>query len=205
MAALSSRDRILQSAKTLFAQGGFENTSTVSIARGAGTSESQLMKHFGSKQGLLEAIFDDGWIHIRQRIQRVRSNGSPAARLYGVLEAIVLELDSDPELKDIMLLEARRVRKDNTDVLLSAGFREFSELLEGIILQMRDEGLVRADISPEALRAAYIGVVEGLLRHQVLARRAHLRADYGLDDVRKVLEIVIPAFGVNPEPRVAGS
>jgi AcrR family transcriptional regulator len=57
---LSSHDRILLAAKRLFAENGYENTSTVAIARDAGTSESQLMKHFGSKQGLLVAIFDRG-------------------------------------------------------------------------------------------------------------------------------------------------
>jgi len=55
-AELSSHDRILRAAKRLFAQNGYENTSTVAIARDAGTSESQLMKHFGSKQGLLVAF-----------------------------------------------------------------------------------------------------------------------------------------------------
>ena len=74
---LSSHDRILSSAKQLFAQNGFENTSTVAIAREAGTSESQLMKHFGSKQGLLVAIFDRGWNSIGERIQAVH-HSSPA-------------------------------------------------------------------------------------------------------------------------------
>src|ERR1700681_2838963 len=60
----SASDRILQAAKMLFAQSGFENTSTMSIARMAQTSESQIVKHFGSKEGLLEAIFEEGWKHI---------------------------------------------------------------------------------------------------------------------------------------------
>src|SRR5688572_7518797 len=50
----SSHDRILAAAKHLFATRGYESSSTVAIARAAGTSESQLMKHFGSKEGLLE-------------------------------------------------------------------------------------------------------------------------------------------------------
>ncbi|HTV64269.1 MAG TPA: TetR/AcrR family transcriptional regulator, partial [Bryocella sp.] len=65
----SSRERILLSAKHLFARNGYENTSTVAIAREAGTSESQLMKHFGSKQGLLAAILDRGWAGVMQRVQ----------------------------------------------------------------------------------------------------------------------------------------
>src|SRR5437764_13032281 len=58
---LPARDRMLQVAKQLFAERGYENTSTVDIARAAGSSESQLMKHFGSTEGLLEAVFDQGW------------------------------------------------------------------------------------------------------------------------------------------------
>src|SRR5450755_937208 len=87
---LSSRDRILFAAKHLFARNGYENTSTVAIAREAATSESQLMKHFGSKQGLLVAIFDRGWVSISERIRMVQNNGAAADRLFAVLEAVVL-------------------------------------------------------------------------------------------------------------------
>ena len=50
-------ERILHAAKILFAVSGFENTSTISIARQSQTSESQIIKHFGTTEGLLEAIF----------------------------------------------------------------------------------------------------------------------------------------------------
>ena len=46
MPPVSSHDRILMSAKHLFARNGYENTSTVAIAREAGTSESQLYETF---------------------------------------------------------------------------------------------------------------------------------------------------------------
>src|SRR5215831_7638438 len=100
MPPVSSHDRILQSAKRLFARNGYENTSTVAIAREAGTSESQLMKHFGSKQGLLAAIFDRGWASIADRVQGTQSTGSPAERLFGVLQAMVMELEGDADLKE---------------------------------------------------------------------------------------------------------
>src|SRR5271157_1007008 len=91
--ALSSHDRIMLAAKQLFAQNGYENTSTVAIAREASTSESQLMKHYGSKQGLLIAIFDRGWASMNQRIQSI-PHGSPADRLLSVLEAVTVELEN---------------------------------------------------------------------------------------------------------------
>lgn len=191
---LSSHDRILLAAKHLFARGGYENTSTVAIAREAGTSESQLMKHFGSKQGLLSAILDRGWASIAERMKMAQLSASPADRLFGVLESIAIELERDSELKDLMMLEARRVRKDNTDVLLSHGSREFTDMVDRLVSDMRNQGQIRGDVNLEAVRAAYIGMIEGLLRDQVVAKRSAFRASYGIDDVRKVLGILIPAF-----------
>ena len=53
--------RLLNAGKSLFAKNGYENTSTAAIAREAGSSESQLIRYFGGKAGLLEAIFNDSW------------------------------------------------------------------------------------------------------------------------------------------------
>jgi AcrR family transcriptional regulator len=50
------RERILLAAETLFAAHGFAQTTTLQIAREAGVSEGVLFLHFGSKQGVLNAI-----------------------------------------------------------------------------------------------------------------------------------------------------
>lgn len=198
---LSSHDRILLSAKQLFARNGYENTSTVAIARQAGTSESQLMKHFGSKQGLLTAIFDHGWETIAERVKAVNSGMAPCDRLFAILEAVTAELERDVELKDLMMLEACRVRKDNTEVLTSQGFRQFAEVLDGVLTDMRNDGQLRPDVNRDAVRAAYVGLVEGMIREQVVVRRAGQHPSYGFEDIRKVLEILVPAFAdVAPQP-----
>lgn len=190
----SSRERILVAGKRLFARNGYENTSTVAISREAGTSESQMMKHFGSKQGLLAAILDRGWATIAERVQMAQKNASLTRRLFGALEAIAVELDNDSDLKEIMLLETWRVRKDNRDVLLSQGYHRFAEVVDGILGEMRDRGQLRSDVNLQALRAAFIGMTEGLLRDQVVAKRSEFVADYNFDDVRKVLEILVSGF-----------
>ena len=123
----------------------------MAIAREAGTSESQLMKHFGSKQGLLSAILDRGWASIAERMKMAQLSASPADRLFGVLESIAIELEQF-ELKDLMMLEARRVRKDNTDVLLSHGSREFTDMVDRLVSDMRNQGQIRGDVNLEAVR-----------------------------------------------------
>src|SRR5271154_7081209 len=94
----STHCRILRVAKELFANRGYEHTSTSAIARSAGTSESQLMKHFGSKSGLLEAIFTEGWGAIADRA-RVASDtlDDPVSKLEAIAAAVLGHLERDPE------------------------------------------------------------------------------------------------------------
>ena len=55
-ADLSARGRILAVAEVLFADGGFDRTSTASIARAAGVPQSLIFYHFGTKQELLLSL-----------------------------------------------------------------------------------------------------------------------------------------------------
>src|SRR3954451_22049268 len=103
-AELSSHDRILQAARTLFASQGYESTTTSVIARTAGTSESQLIKHFGSKEGLLEAIFDQGWLRMSRGVQHILEQpASPLDKLRALIELMITGLESDGELRSLML------------------------------------------------------------------------------------------------------
>jgi AcrR family transcriptional regulator len=192
---ISSHDRILFAGKRLFARNGYENTSTVAIAREAGTSESQLMKHFGSKQGLLAAILDRGWVVVIKRVEASQGSRSAADRLIAAMEAMVIELENDAELKELVTLEACRVRKDNRDVTMSRGYQQFSELIGTLLTEMRSLDQIRPDLNLDALRAGLLGMAEGMLRDQVVAHRSNFRVDYNFDDIRQVLAALIPAFG----------
>lgn len=55
--SLSAKQQsVLQASLTLFAQKGFENTSTSDIAKLAQVSEGTVFKHFKTKEGILQAI-----------------------------------------------------------------------------------------------------------------------------------------------------
>ncbi len=192
--AKSSHDRILEAAKRLFATRGYENTSTVNIARMAGTSESQLMKHFGSKEGLLEAIFEQGWEQMSFYFRGIEELKSPAEKLQALLDLVVNALERDKELKELMLLEGRRVRKEGRMILMTEGYLRFVRVLDGILAQMKDAGLLRPELDAQAVRSALAGAFEGMLRDQVLAQRMGFPARYGVSQMREVFNAVIGAM-----------
>ncbi len=200
----SSHDRILQAAKHLFATRGYENTSTIMIARAAGTSESQLVKHFGSKDGLLEAIFNRGWESMQELLALVEQRESPVEKLYALAEQMMAGFERDPELKELMLLEARRMRRAGNAVLLTQGLRQFSRRVEEVVEQLRARGFVRSNLSPPAMRSALIGMVEGMLRDQLLAERTGADPGYNADDIRNVVKAVLSSCLAAAEAKAAG-
>lgn len=54
------QEKILHAALALFAKEGFHATSTSKVAKAAGVSEGLIFRHFGNKEGLLQAILEEG-------------------------------------------------------------------------------------------------------------------------------------------------
>src|SRR4051795_6706559 len=106
LAEVSSHDRILQAGRDLFSEDGYENTTTSAIARRAGTSESQVIKHLGSKEGLLEGISARAWQRMAQGVRHVQEAPlPPLEKLRGLTEMMIVALESDKQLRTLMLLE----------------------------------------------------------------------------------------------------
>ncbi|MFP5286184.1 MAG: TetR/AcrR family transcriptional regulator [Thermoanaerobaculia bacterium] len=193
---LSSHDRILLSARALFSSQGYENATTSAIARMAGTSESQLIKHFGSKEGLLAAIFDQSWQRFAKGLAQVLPKcQTPYDKLRALIDLILDAMERDKDLRTLMLLEGRRIRKHGSMVVLTDGFLNMVSTVDGLLAEMRDSGQLRSDLDVQAVRSALIGAYEGLLRDQILADRGNYPASYGSEDLRKVLQVVLDCFG----------
>jgi AcrR family transcriptional regulator len=180
-----SRERIREAAKVLFAERGYELTSTAAICRLAGTSESQLIKHFGSKQGVLEAVFQYAWEQINPAVRLATESISSARQKFQVLIDMVLTfLSKDEPLRKLFLLEGRRIRNDGKQVVLVPGFLEFVKIVDGILQELADRG--ELGVPPQGLRSAVMGAIEGMLRDKILARSMGFPADFSDADVRSL-------------------
>jgi TetR/AcrR family transcriptional regulator, fatty acid metabolism regulator protein len=196
MQADNSRSRLLTSGKTLFARLGYENTATSAVAREAGTSESQLVRYFGSKIGLLEAIFDEHWKPVNTRIHDVLTDARDGrTAVLAVLSTILSVFEKDEDLATIFLLEGRRIRGGSHDVRLSSGFREFSDVVHRLIKRGQKDGSFATTFDSTAVAAALMGAVEGMVRERVLARRGGAPRPFSDRQVQKIAEAMLQAFG----------
>jgi TetR/AcrR family transcriptional regulator, regulator of autoinduction and epiphytic fitness len=184
---VSSRDRIREAAKRLFAERGYEGTSTAGICSLAGTSQSQLVKHFVDKQGLLDAVFEHAWEQINPTLRlATEAISEPREKLRVVTEIMFNVLVKDRELRTIFLLEGRRIRGDGHMVVLVPGYLEFIKVLDAILNEMAERGELQTGIHPAALRSGLMGVFEALLRDQLLSSTSKFPASYNDNDIRRL-------------------
>jgi AcrR family transcriptional regulator len=195
----SSRARLFSAARRLFAENGYENTSTSSIVREAGTSESQLMKHFGGKATLLEAIFDDGWDTLKLNLEaRLREVETPERRLRAIPRLVVEILQSDADLRLLLLLEGRRRRREGSRIIMVDGFRGLSAMLSQTIAEMQSAGVLREMVPPNAVVAALIGLTENVMRDDVLSERSGRPSEFVVNDIGTLTDAVVDLVHVRP-------
>jgi AcrR family transcriptional regulator len=188
----SSRDRLREAAKGLFAESGFEDTTTAAICRLAGTSQSQLIKHFTDKQGVLEAIFEHAWEQINPAVRLATENiASSREKLRVLIDMVLGFLEKDRAIRTLFLLEGRRIRGDGHMIVLVPGFIEFIKVLDGILKELAAQGELAPNIHPQAFRSALMGAIEGMLRDHMLARTSRFPASYAEAEMRAMISSLL--------------
>ncbi|HXG54863.1 MAG TPA: TetR/AcrR family transcriptional regulator [Vicinamibacterales bacterium] len=190
----SSRSRLLAAGKALFARNGFEQTSTSAVARDAGTSESQLVRYFTGKAGLLDAIFEEAWKPMNARIHDMLADASSGRiAVSGVLTTVLGAFDHDDQLATLFLFEGRRIRGDS-EVRLSAGFVEFNDVVQRLVRRGQKDGSFDSSFDATALAAALIGSVEAMIRERLLAKRDGNTSPFSDKQLHKIFEAMLEGF-----------
>ena len=192
----SVHERLLLSGKKLFAANGFENTTTSAIARDCGTSESQLIKYFQSKEGLLRAIFEDGWGRLAFIFAAASVSKGPEDSLRVIFELIVKALHEDHELRDLMLFEGRRIRSKSSDVLLTDGYFKLVKAVESQAALVLENSSLKDKVSPRAAASALIGMLESMLRDQAIAERQAGKSIPSPEEIRVMFYALIQSWAI---------
>src|SRR5436190_7151986 len=190
----ASCERLLHSAKTLFARLGYEQTSTAAIAREAGSSESQLMRYFGGKAGLLDTIFNESWAEVLARVSSEIPATAPAHdSILGMLGITIEAFGRDHDIAVLFLFEGRRIRGNG--VTLSRGFVQFYQLVQSVIRRGQEDGSFRSDLDPTVLSAALLGSAEGMIRDRLMLERRGMPNPFDDAAVRNTFQAIIDGIG----------
>ena len=119
----ATRKRIIDTAESLFAERGVDNTSLLDIATAAQQkNRSALQYHFTNKQGLLDAVLDKHAKGIAERrttmLDQLEASGTFS--LYQLIEALVLPVASQLDNKD----GGHAFLKIHSQLMTSESYRE---------------------------------------------------------------------------------
>lgn len=88
-----SRDQILSAASKLFLEGGIHALSVRAIAKGAGMSTIGIYSHFNGKQGILDALYIDGFSKVTELMKTVKEATPKASVLEMCRQILVFSED----------------------------------------------------------------------------------------------------------------
>lgn len=194
-----ARARLLAAGKRLFARVGYERASTSMVAKEAGSSESQLVRYFGGKSGLLEAIFDAEWKPLNDVLLRLVAD-APDSRtaIAASLTAVLTAFRHDPELAAVFLLEGRRIRGDRHEITVSMGFREFSEIIRRLVRRGQQDGTIAPGLDDAAVASALMGAAEGMIRDVLMAKLAGETVPFSERGIQTVFTTFVKALAPDP-------
>jgi AcrR family transcriptional regulator len=154
--ARRNRDRLLQTAKSAFAEEGL-SIPLDEIARRAGVGPGTLYRHFPTKEALFEAVVHERLRQLLHDARSLRSAADAGTALFGFVERLVAEAGAKQDLVDALAGAGVEVR--TTVATTAADLRgEIGDLL----VRAQTSGAVREDIGIADLMALLSGLLLAL-------------------------------------------
>ncbi|MGB5751102.1 MAG: TetR/AcrR family transcriptional regulator [Desulfobacterales bacterium] len=188
-----TRDRIINSAKRLFAEQGYQKTTIVDISRQAGLSEAALYDYFQGKEDLLQMIPD---LWVSELLQDLDE------QLFGIKGAVnkmrkylwwyMRRVEQSPlDAKIVYLFLKTNANFLNTEVYSNVK-KLYSHLVD-IFEEGRQNGEMKPDLNPRLARDIFVGTMDHIISRWLLKDRS-----YSLfDNLENIFELLVDAFKVN--------
>lgn len=134
----ATRAKLLATARLAFREAGYAATSMDDFTAAAGLTRGALYHHFGDKKGLLAAVVEQIDSEMDQRLAAISAQAPDAwTALRGRCRAY-LEMAAEPEIRRIVLQDARAVLGAAADASQSQCLASLSALLQALM----DQGVI---------------------------------------------------------------
>lgn len=184
--------QIIQVAERLFAGKGFSGTSIRDIAHEADINVSMISYYFGSKEKLIEALFEVRFVESAERMENIVSNDdlSPLQKINILIDGVIDRLLGNQCFHNIMLRE-QLSGEERTQVISDLIYQLKLKNWEGINSILREgqmKGHFREGVDPSLLSATLYGTVNHVLTTQSFYRKINNLESLGQEEFTKTLK-----------------
>ena len=156
---------ILQTAKSLFAEKGFFNTSVSDIVKASKLPVGSIYTYFSSKEEIVKAIIEEGWSELHARLEkRLDAADGPETKIRLLVEQFLPELFKDIELITILLSEALAYTR------LEEKLETLTDIVFSVLREMEGGRSFFEDASVREMRTAFLVYFLGVLHTVKIAK-----------------------------------
>lgn len=180
---------ILEVAERLFATQGFAGTSVRDIAQEAEVNIAMISYYFGSKEKLLEAVFEMRTWYIRTQLEHMLQNEelSPLDKVYRLIDHYVAKIMSQQHFHKIMVREQIAQKDTVISKLIQKTKKGNQELIRKLIHDGQKKGVFRKNIDIPLMMMTMIGTANQLISVQHHYREINNLQDMSDEDFQKLL------------------
>ena len=150
--AQRNRERVLRAAKSVFSAGGAD-ASLEAVARQAGVGIGTLYRHFPTREALYEAVYRREVEQLTELADELKSQAAPVEALQRWLRANVEFVATKKGMATALALATHKPTE-----LMAFSYERLTKAIGTLLDRAVSAGELRADVSPEDLLRALIGM-----------------------------------------------
>ena len=150
--SVRNRERLLEAAAAVFGAGG-PDASLEAVARQAGVGIGTLYRHFPTREALFEAVYRHEVDQLTDLAEQLASEAEPVEALRRWLHANVRLVATKRGMLAALALAAH-----GTSELYAYSFDRLTKAVGSLLTRAIAAGDIRADITPEQLLRALVGM-----------------------------------------------
>jgi AcrR family transcriptional regulator len=191
-----TRSKILSTARSLFAQRGYDGTTTKELAEKAGIAEGTLFRHFTNKKAILVEVATQGWMELLTDLLMELSEMANYEAISQVIYKRMLHLGKNYEVMRVCFMEVQ-FHADLREKIQQEVVTKMTDVAEAFFQTAIDRGVYRP-LNAKVVAQVFLGmfVIAGFSHDTIIS------ADSNHQEMQEMAEGLADIFlnGVMAKP-----
>jgi len=182
--------QIIEAAEKLFALNGFDGTSVRDIAHEAGINIAMISYYFGSKEKLMEAVFQKRTIDAQTKIEDLLQNEklSPLQKVFSLIDDYVRKMTDNREFHKIMYREQMLAKNSIiSESIFELKMRNMSHI-KRLINHGQEAGVFKKNIDVALMMSTLTGTVTNLICAESFYKKIYNMEDKSDEVVHRYMQ-----------------
>lgn len=186
----TKQKQLLDTAEMLFSRKGFDGTSVRDIAEAACINTAMISYYFGSKEKLMEEIFERKSLNIREKVDKLLQDETldPFQKMYSLVDEYIDGILGSKRFHRILLCEQIINQNPSIIQLVEKMKTRNSECINDLIRLGQKKGLFKKNIDIPMMANTLVGTVSHMLINIDFYKKYHHLGSLKDDEFERIVK-----------------